>query len=155
MAQTPMTQSSAEKQRLRRAKKAQGLIHVRGWVSPKQAEAIDAIMANEAVDYRPVDDAVVNHSGSHSGSGPKPARRDPPLDAAAKKPRFQEKPDHPGAWTVWVGRIEIGTVYKHLVDEDPRPVTVWIAYRNGGHSSRHETRQHAAEALMREYKGFF
>lgn len=145
----PKRNKRAEQERLRRQRKAQGLIHIKGWVSPQQAEAIQAIMSNNPVQYQPLDEANVTQNNHQIPLSAKTSKNPPKL-------RYRKKTDHPDAWTVWAGRVELGTVYKHIIDEDPRPVTVWMAYRQGQRNrSRHETRQRAAEALLKEYKGSF
>ena len=145
-----MSNKRAEQERLRRLRKAQGLVHIKGWVSPSQAEAIQTIMNNNPVHYKPMDDAVITPSG-YADSALK-SNSNTHSDGRIKL-RFEKKPDHPGAWTVWAGRVELGTVYKHIIDENPRPVTVWMAYRPGQRSSRHETRRLAAATLLKEYRG--
>ena len=143
-----MAKQRAEQERLRRHRKARGLVYIKGWVSPQQAEAILAVMSNNATNYQPVDEAELAAS---------PAKTDlhSSESTVVKQPKlhFKKKVDHPGAWTVWVGHIELGTIYKHIIDENPRPVTVWMAYQHGQHSTRHETRQLAAAALLKAYKG--
>lgn len=133
--------------RQRRAeRKRQGLVYLRAWVTPEQAAAIEAVLAGRAVHYDPA-----------SATPPTPAAkpgRSTPTSAKSDKLRFRKKAGHPGAWTVWLGNAELGTVYKNTVDEIPRPLTVWIAYRPGGRSSRHVSRQLAAEALRHEYQQF-
>ena len=144
-----MTKKQAEQQRLRRLRKARGLVHIKGWVSPRQAEAIRAIMNNNPISYQPVDEAEITKT-----SNPTTITSNATETATQRqKLRFEKKIDQPSAWTVWVGRIELGTVYKHIIDENPRPVTVWMAYRHGQRSTRHETRQLAAAALLKEYRG--
>ncbi|MEZ5591594.1 MAG: hypothetical protein R3F53_13120 [Gammaproteobacteria bacterium] len=145
--QVTMAKQRAEQERLRRLRTARGLVYIKGWVSPQQAEAILAIMSNNAISYQPIDEAELAAS---------PAQADlHSNETAVKRPRlrFEKKIDHPGAWTVWVGRIELGTIYKHVIDENPRPVTVWMAYQHGQRSTRHETRQLAAAALLKAYHG--
>ena len=149
-----MSNKRAEQERLRRLRKAQGLVHVKGWVSPSQAEAIQTIMNNNPVRYEPTDDAVITSAGYTDSA----LKANSNAHAASRadgrvKLRFEKKPDQPSAWTVWAGRVELGTVYKHIIDENPRPVTVWMAYRPGQRSTRHETRQLAAATLLKEYRG--
>jgi hypothetical protein len=145
-----MALSTSQQQRQRRQQlKAQGLVHIRGWVTPQQAAAIQSIMAGSAASYEPDQADRQREPGSHNDENKAAAGK------TEKKLHFKKKPDHDdGAWSVWLGNAEIGTVYKHVIDENPHPVTVWVAYRQGGRSTRHVSRQLAAQALLSEYRGF-
>lgn len=149
-----MPPSNTRLQRQRRAQfKAQGLVYIRGWVTPAQAEAIQAIMANKSVTYQP------NHHAATAISEDAPhPDRDPSSDTLEQagthnhRPlQLRPKPNQPQAWSVWLGSDELGTVYRRRVDDGEQSVTVWVAYRSRGHSTRHETKAHAIAALLQEY----
>jgi hypothetical protein len=143
-----LSKNRQQQRQHRQQLKAQGLVHIRGWVTPQQAQAINAIMAGNTVSYAP--DQVDRQPPAHNNHDKQAA-----AGKAEKKLHFKKKPDHDdGAWSVWLDNAELGTVYKHVVDGDPHPVTVWVAYRHGGRSTRHVSRQLAAEALLSEYRGF-
>lgn len=145
-----MSLSNTQLQRRRRAQfKAQGLVYVHGWVTPAQAEAIRTIMMNKAVIYQPNQPALAEQRDADPAPVTSAVE---PLGIHKHKPlQLRPKPNQPEAWSVWLGEDELGTVYHHRVDEAEQSVAVWIAYRRGGHSSRHETRAHAVAALLQEY----
>ena len=140
--------------RQRRAQlKAQGLVYVRGWVTRAQAEAIQAIMAGKSVTYEP------NHHGEpvpETGTT-HPVSQNETVESLGehhgKALQLKRKSGQADAWTVWLNTDELGTVYRHRVDDGSQLVTVWIAYRPRGHNTRHETRDHAIAALLQEYNG--
>ncbi len=138
-------------QRRRRAQlKAQGLVYMRGWVTAAQAQAIRGIMANVSVTYEPNHRTPVTEEPAAEPDSNRPARREPAPDQH-KSLKLKRKSPHLEAWTVWLGDDELGTVYRHRVDEGEQSISVWVAYRPRGHNTRHETRDHAIEALLQEY----
>lgn len=63
-----MAYSNADKQqRYRQRLRAQGLVHVQGWVTPKQAEAIHRIMEERAGDFP--DEEPRERARRHAPSG--------------------------------------------------------------------------------------
>ena len=148
----PMPASAAATRRQRRAQlKAQGLEFVRGWVTRAQAEAIRAIMASKPVTYEPNQHTALLPEPEPSTQGDETVEST--LEHHGKSLQLKPKSGQAGAWTVWLGSDELGTVYRHRVDAGEHRITVWVAYRPRGHNTRHETRDHAITALLQEYNG--
>lgn len=77
-----MALTNAEKQQRRRERlRARGWVHVQGWVTPAQAEAIRAIMQDRPVAYKPEEQPVTDHQPA--APEPKPAQEPIPAKGAA------------------------------------------------------------------------
>lgn len=149
-----MPSSDAEARRQRRAQlKARGLVFVRGWVTRVQAEAIRTIMAGKSVTYEPNHHAEPEPQSDTTSSIHSDDAVESLGEHHGKALQLKPKSGQAEAWTVWLNTDELGTVYRHRVDDGEQLVTVWIAYRPRGHNTRHETRDRAIAALLKEYNG--